>query len=201
MFDGKWKSPHDGGNRINLYGCIRTRGGDDICYGNPGGKHTRGDVNRHWRVCGMSKGWKIQSAGVFSATGCVSRPRCSVQPVYCLFLTVILPQNTCQVNITQHVLLHRGMKMQEDTHLVGDSKIPSSWPWEGKSGSSQHKQGWQEVKHHFCICWFTVFFSWFEPSVSDKIRNKQWKTTEINAPDALFTWQAGIRKPMVSNRR
>lgn len=54
MFDGKWKSPHDGGNRMNLYGCIRTRGGDDICYGNPGGKHTRGDVNRHRRV------WDVQ---------------------------------------------------------------------------------------------------------------------------------------------
>lgn len=104
--------------------------------------------------------------------------------------TVVLPHNTCQVNITQHILLHRRMKIQDDTHQVGDSKIPSSCSWEGKSGSSQHKQGWQEAKHHFCICLFTVFTG-FEPSVFDKIRNKQWKTTEINPPDALFTWQAG----------
>lgn len=104
--------------------------------------------------------------------------------VYASF-TVILPQYTCQVNVTQHILLHRGRKIQEDTHQVGDSEIPSSWPWEG--GSSQHKQGWQEVKHHFCIVYFP-FSSWFEPSVFDKIRNKQWKTTEMKPPDALFTW-------------
>lgn len=155
---------HDGVNRMNFYGCIwrwrRYPGWRRYLLWEPEREtHTRRrkpTLTCVWDVEGLKDTICrcVFSHRLKTVAGDVPYNQFTLYSSF----TVVLPHNTCQVNITQHILLHRRMKIQDDTHQVGDSKIPSSCPWEGKSGSSQHKQGWQEAKHHFCICLFTVFF-------------------------------------------